>query len=501
MHVTVKDICDAQRHTRALNSDYAVALIEGRLNPWSKESFALYACAMVSFLCSCGNGYDGSLMTGINGMQPYKDTFNSGNSAKSTGITFSIYTIGQMLGALFASHICDKWGRRAGMFVGCVIIICGTAIIASSNVNGQFLAGRFILGVGIAVAIVGAPTYCIEVSPPQWRGRMTSLYNTGWNGGAIPAAAIVWGTSTIPSNWSWRIPLIIQAFPACVVICLVWFCPESPRWLYANGREDEARNNDANNSIVKLELEEFKTNISLTGTDKRWWDYTALYKTSNARWRSLMVFMMGLFGQMSGNGLGYYNLQIYQSLGFDSKMQFAMNLIGTCTGAFAAWIAVSLSDRMPRRKVLVYGTFMCAFFLAANAGLSAKWASYGDGPKDLNVGKLGAAFFFLFGVIYAFTYTPLQSLYPAECLETTARAKGISMKIFVINITSFINLYCIPIGLANIQWRFMLVYVFWDFLEGILWQLFAVETVGRTLEELDEVFSSTNPPATSQRKR
>jgi len=153
-----------------------------------------------------------------------------------------------------------------------------------------------------------------------------------------------------------------------------------------------------------------------------------------------------------------------------------------------------LSDRMPRRKVLVYGTFACSLMLGINAGLSAKWASYGDGPKDLTVGRLAATFFFLFGIVYSFTYTPLQSLYPAECLETTARAKGISMKIFVINITSFINLYCIPIGLQNIQWRFMLVYVFWDLLEAILWYFFCVETVGRTLEELDEVFSSKYPP-------
>ncbi|KIJ46359.1 hypothetical protein M422DRAFT_165280, partial [Sphaerobolus stellatus SS14] len=418
-------------------ADYATALLEGGLNPWSKESFGLYACAMVSFLCSCGY-YDQILQNNTfihHKFSSYKDLFNKGNKASSTGITFSIYTIGQMAGALFASSICDRWGR-------CVTILCGTAIIASSHANSQFLAGRFILGVGIAIAIVGAPTYCIEISPPQWRGRMTALYNT--------YGYVIFST-------------------------------------------------DPNNAIVRLEMEEFKANISLNGTDKRWWDYSALYKTRNARWRSLMVFMMGLFGQMSGNGLGYYNLQIYQSLGFDSRMQFAMNLIGTCSSAITAWVAVSLSDRMPRRKVLVYGTFACSLMLGVNAGLSAKWASCTSISIIIALyvfGRLAATFFFLFGVVYAFTYTPLQSLYPAECLETTARAKGISMKIFVINITSFINLYCIPIGLQNIQ----LVYVFWDFIEGILWHLFCVETVGRTLEELDEVFSARNPAKASQKK-
>jgi len=338
---------------------------------------------------------------------------------------------------------------------------------------------------------------------------MTSLYNTGWNGGAIPAAAIVFGTQTIKNNWSWRLPLLFQAVPAGLVICLVWFCPESPRWLYMHEREEEAfafltryhGNNDPNNPVVLLQIQEFKDNIRMDGSDKRWWDYSDLFKTRNARWRFLMVILMGVFGQMSGNGLGYYNIDIYKSLGFDTYMRFAMNLIGTCTSAIAAWVAVSLSDRMPRHKVLTYGTFICAVMLGINAGLSAKWASYGTGPKDLNIGRLAAAFFFLFGVVYAFTYTPLQSLYPAECLETSTRAKGVSMKIFIISCTSFINLFCIPIGLKNIQWRFMLVYVFWDLFETVIWHFFCVETLGRTLEELDEVFSSPNPVKASRQKR
>ena len=127
-----------------------------------------------------------------------------------------------------------------------------------------------------------------------------------------------------------------------------------------------------------------------------------------------MVFLMGFFGQMSGNGLGYFNvsliydfrsqvltsvylpllpqLSIYEALGFDKQMQFNMNLISTCCAAAAAWFAVSLEDRMPRRGVLVWGTAMCSVLLAANAGFSAAWASYVNGKENLSVGRAGAAF-------------------------------------------------------------------------------------------------------------
>lgn len=102
------------------------------------------------------------------------------------------------------------------------------------------------------------------------------------------------------SDLSWRLPLIFQCVPAFIVICCVWFLPESPRWLMANSREDEALaflarfhgNGDPNHPLVQLEYQEFKDTIAIDGADKRWWDYSELFKTSSARWRSLMVLLM-----------------------------------------------------------------------------------------------------------------------------------------------------------------------------------------------------------------
>jgi hypothetical protein len=112
--------------------------------------------------------------------------------------------------------------------------------------------------------------------------QLTGLgfYNCGWFGGSIPAAAVTFGCNYISSEMQWRIPVILQAFACVIVMVSVWFIPESPRFLMANGRQQEAieflvefhGNGDPNSKLVQLEIAEMTENISQDGVDKRWWD-------------------------------------------------------------------------------------------------------------------------------------------------------------------------------------------------------------------------------------
>ncbi|KAF8588210.1 general substrate transporter [Ramaria rubella] len=536
-HIKQGQVADVKK-ILACSAAFVAAAEKGKLNPWSKDSLILYCACFIAFLCSCANGYDGSLMTAINAMPFYQSRFNAGTLGSTTGLIFSMYTIGGLVGPFFAGPLTDSklLGRRGAMQVGAVIICIGSAVIASSKEKPQFIGGRFILGFGVSILTCAAPSYVVEVSPPQWRGRMTAFYNLGWFGGSIPAAAITLGCQNIQSDWSWRLPLIFQAVPSVIVIICVWFLPESPRWLVANSRDAEALdfltrfhgNGDPTNPLVVLEWAEFKEGIAIDGADKRWWDYRELFRSRNARWRSLMVIMMGCFGQFSGNGLGYFNTTIYQALGYNTHAQFVLNLASSIVSAVAAGAGVALSDRMPRRQALIWGTLASAAFLAINGGLSLQWAHMAVGHQTLSVGQghafafycythtvltslcRGVAAFFFFNIVYSFSYTPLQGLYPVEVLSTTARAKGMSMYGVVVSLFSFINTlwrdlttfqYAGPIALQNIKYNYIFIFVGWDIIEALLWYLLGVETVGRSLEELEELFSSPNPVAASKRKQ
>jgi hypothetical protein len=94
------------------------------------------------------------------------------------------------------------------------------------------------------------------------------------------AAAVTYGCNFIDSNLSWQIPLILQAFACTIVMVSVFFIPESPRFLMANGRQEEAHaflvkyhgNGDASSKLVELEIAEMREGIRQDGIDKTWWD-------------------------------------------------------------------------------------------------------------------------------------------------------------------------------------------------------------------------------------
>jgi MFS family permease len=126
------------------------------------------------------------------------------------------------------------------MFLGSAIIVLGTVIQAPSRNLSQFMAGRFILGFGVAITSSAGPAYVSEMAHPAYRGVMTGVYNTFWFMGGIPGAFVPAGTAKLHKEASWRIPIWCQMIYSGFVIIGVLFLPESPRWLIAHDRQEEA---------------------------------------------------------------------------------------------------------------------------------------------------------------------------------------------------------------------------------------------------------------------
>lgn len=220
------------------------------------------------------------------------------------GIVTAIYTIGNLSGSFIAGPASDRYGRRIGMFAGSFVVIAGAVVMATAKTSGAYMAGRFFIGFGVAIARSAAPAFVTEIAPPQWRGPATLLYNSLWLIGAILASSIAYATGPLNSDLSWRIPLILQVVPSTIVLIFSLFLPESPRWLVANDRCDEAKQilakyhtaGDENNPLVSLEMSEMRASIKQQASDKRWYDYSELFNSRPSRYRTFLVISIACIG-------------------------------------------------------------------------------------------------------------------------------------------------------------------------------------------------------------
>ncbi|KAL1407792.1 hypothetical protein Q8F55_007227 [Vanrija albida] len=502
----------AQLQTRDVQGDAAFhkAVNEAPLDPWSKTAFKLYGVLFIAALNATASGFDGSIFSSINAMDQWRSYLHLPELSSSTGLILMIYTVGAIIGSLFTGPICDQWGRRAGMQVGAVLIMVGAAILTAVQNENMCIGGRFVLGWGVALGTSAAPTYALELAPPHWRARIVGFYNTFFYAGSILSTGVAYASAKLKGEVAFRLPLGLQLAPPAIILVGTLFIPESPRWLCWKGKQEDAARilaeyhggGDMQHPVVQLELAEFEASIELQKSVK-WWDYSALYKDHNARWRFLMVTFMSYFAQLSGNSvLTYYLPAMYSLLGITSTerrllLTFA-NSIVSCAGAVAG---SATNDRMGRRTRLWVGSFVLASLLSIVTAISSQFATPELKARATStLSNAGVAFIFLFGAAYSFTYTPLTATYCAEALKTEGRAKGMGVHVIQSNSANLYNTYVTQIAFRHIGWKYYLVFVALNVVYGFVWYFFGVETRGRTLEQLEAVFDAPFPPRASLQK-
>lgn len=149
----------------------------------------------------------------------------------------------------------------------------------------------------------------------------------------------------------------------------------------------------------------------------------------------------------------------------ESKQQLLYNAILNVLSFIAATIGARFVDRLGRRPVLLICTSLFVVWWVIITVLTALYAETGSEASPGT--RATIAMMYIFGITYSFSYTPLQALYPVECLAYETRAKGMGIYNLVVNIASFFNTYAIPTVWDKIHWRFYFVYIAWDVFEVI----------------------------------
>ncbi|KAJ8502980.1 hypothetical protein ONZ45_g11257 [Pleurotus djamor] len=465
---------------------------------------ALHAWIFLFLITPSNNGYDGTMMNGLQSLPQWRGFFNN-PSGSMLGLLNAIQHIGSLTGYPLSAFLADGLGRRMTVWIGAVLMVMGTIVQTASQSVGMFIGARFLIGFGHAFAAAGSPMLITEISYPLYRGPLTSAYNALWQSGAIVAAWTTFGTFRIPSTWAWRIPSAFQGIPAFFQVLLVMFAPESPRWLISKGRNEEALNilayyhadGDRNDPLVQYEYKEITNSMELDkqraaeSSSSGWSGWLQLLATPGNRRRMRIVVALAFFSQWSGNGLvSYYLNKVFDGIGIkDATTQLLINGILQIWNVFFALLGASLCDRLGRRPLFLISTSGMLVFFLMQTVCSGRFAiTEGHGHGDDSAAHAVIAFIFLFYAAYDIAFSPLITSYAVEVLPYAIRAKGFTVYNIALSLSLIFNQYVNPIALDAIQWKYYIVYCCWLLFELGFLYTFLVETKNRTLEETAALF-------------
>lgn len=382
------------------------------------------------------------------------------------GLLTALYSIGAIASLPVTPFIADHYGRKAAIALGCIIMIVGAGVQGGAQNLKYFMAGRFFMGFGNSLAQLSSPLLLTELCHPQHRGRVTAIYNCLWNVGAIICTWLTFGTKRIETDWSWRVPALTQAFPSIIQLAFIFFIPESPRWLIAKERNEEAlnilgkyhANGDINDPTVQFEYHEIKETLRLEFQYQKSSSYLDFFKTKGNRYRLLLLASLGLFSQWSGNGLvSYYATDVYKSIGITSSdTQLGINGGLTILSLIVSVSCALLVDRVGRRPLFIAATAsMCVTFI-----IWTICSSQQEAKQSKAAGQAVIAMIWIFSVAYALAWSGLLVAYTVEILPFKIRAKGLMIMNVFIQVALTINQYVNPLGFDHLKptWKLYTIY-------------------------------------------
>ena len=436
-------------------------------------------------------GYDTAVISGT--IAQVTEQF--GLDALQQGWYVGCALIGSIIGVLFAGILSDKFGRKSTMILSAILFSTSAIGCAVSTDFNQLVIYRIIGGVGIGVVSIISPLYISEVAVAQYRGRLVSLYQLAVTIGFLGAYLVNYqllgysmSNPDVSTGWwnlvfvseVWRGMLGMETLPAIMFFIIIFFIPESPRWLILKGKEEKATN-----ILERIYTSSKEALFQLTETK------SVLSSESKSEWKLLLQpgirkaviigVCIAVLGQFMGvNAVLYYGPSIFEneglSVGDSLFYQVLVGLVNTLTTV----LALVIIDKVGRKKLVYYGVSGMVISLV----LIATYFIYGE---SWGISSIFLLIFFLFYVfccavsICAVVFVLLSEMYPT-------RVRGLAMSIagFALWIGTYLIGQLTPWMLQNLTpaGTFILFAIMCVPYMLIVWKL-VPETTGKSLEEIE----------------
>ncbi|WP_281501054.1 sugar porter family MFS transporter [Cellulophaga sp. F20128] len=457
-----------------------------------KHTFNYRFLFRVSLVTAMGGllfGYDWVV---IGGAKPFYETFfQISNTPSLQGWAMSCALIGCLVGAIFSGMLSDNYGRKRLLIIAALLFFISAIGTGASNSFNHFIFYRILGGVGIGLASNLSPMYIAEISPAKVRGKFVSLNQLTIVIGILAAQLVNWQIAEpVPTNansleilnsWNgqtgWRWMFWIEIIPAGLFFILMFFVPESPRWLAQKGYKEKTRSiltkiggqNYADTEVKKIEVT--LKNDSLKDSFRK-------LLQPNIKKILIIGIVIAVFQQWCGiNVIFNYADEIFAAAGYGvSDILFNIVITGSVNLVFT-FIAIFTVDRWGRRSLMLLGA----------GGLAGIYT------------LIGLAYFFeisgwplLILVIsaiacYAMSLAPVTWVILSEIFPNKIRGAAMAAATIALWLACFILTYTFPIlnqffGASGTFWLYGLISI-----AGFIFIYKKLpETKGKSLEEIEK---------------
>jgi SP family sugar:H+ symporter-like MFS transporter len=417
---------------------------------------------LISCIATIGGflfGFDSGVINGtVSGLQ---EAFNSDSAG--TGFSVASMLLGCAAGAGAAGRLADAYGRRTMLIAAAVFFTISAWGSGIATTTTEFVLYRLVGGVSVGAASVMTPAYISEVTPAHYRGRMSTIQQVAIITGLTAAFLSNYWLAAMSGSalnvfWlgfeTWRWMFWVGIVPSVTFLFALFFIPESPRFLVAKRRMDEARvvlcklygDVEGNKKIDEI-------NSSLAA-DHHKPKLSDLYDKVNGRIRPIVWVGIGLavFQQLVGiNVVFYYGAVLWQAVGFSEADSLLINVVSGVLSIGSCFIAIALVDKLGRKPLLWFGSAGMALTLALVA-FAFSTGDLKDGQLVLgdSMGVLALVAANLYVMCFNFSWGPIMWVMLGEMFPNQIRGSALAIAGFFQWMANFLVTMTFPIFLTSI---------------------------------------------------
>ncbi|KIW23450.1 uncharacterized protein PV07_11644 [Cladophialophora immunda] len=440
------------------------------------KAYTVFICIFMSF-GSLGFGMAAAVIATLLGQPTFVSAMQlDGPHAQSLeGCMNSLFYVGGIFGSFNHGWMANRFGRKLSITFGAVMLLVSQALLTGSVHPAMFIVFRFFSGWGGFQIVCGVPLWIGEIVPPKNRGMLSDIHAIFINTGYLINGVSAIGYYYYQSPDAWRLSLGITMVPPTLLLCGIYWLPESPRYLISTDRHEEAWSvihrlhsdpRDPDDTFATREFLQIYKQIQLDKSLKG--GYAEIFRRPSYRKRAIINYGVTLY-----KGLGYTGVK---------SLAFSAGYIGQ------SWItsvlAMTYVDRVKRNYLISAGFFMSMVSLIVYTGLIATYLE----SDNRNAKAAAVSMLFLYISSFELFLDGPEFFYITEIWPSHLRAQGFALGMAVYSGINLCWLQAAPTAFANIGWRFYILFIFFAALGGVLSFFYYPDTLHKPLEEIAAIF-------------